>query len=149
VAQDKAFQQVHAWFAQALDHAVDDLPTAQADALKKVLWSLTDPKNPAVAPPPNTPSSFNKPSTSGKSLSVAAIVVGEVIVGIDPLKKAIDAIGGGDIGEAKDAIKVVVDQVKSAIDNAGIHSSAFGLGKLLLTLSDDIRTTPLPTPVAS
>ncbi len=149
VAQDKAFKQVHAWFAEAVDRAVKDLPAAERDALKKVLWSLTDPKNPALAPPPNTPSSFNKPTTSGKSLSVAAIVVGEVIVGIDPLKKAIDAIGGGNIGEAKDAIKVVVDQIKSAIDNAGIHSSAFGLGKLLLTLSDDIKTTPASTPVAN
>ncbi|MCB1723019.1 MAG: hypothetical protein H6959_00685 [Chromatiaceae bacterium] len=149
MASDKAFERVHAWFVEAIDDAFAGVAdAAQRAALAKVLWSLTDPKNPNVAPPPNASTAFNKPTTSGKSLSVAALVVGEVIVGIDPLKKAIDAIGGGNIAAARDAIKTVVDQVKSAIDNAGLHSSAFGLGKLLLTLSDDIGGNAPSTPVA-
>ncbi len=143
MAQDKAFQRVHAWFVQAVDQAVKDVPAIERDALKKVLWSLTDPKNPAVAPPPNTPASFNDASISGKSLSVAAIVVGEVIVGLEPLKRAIDAIGAGDVAAAKEAIQVVVGQIREAVNSSGMYTSSFGLGKLLLTLSDDI--TP-PTP---
>lgn len=149
MATDKAFERVHGWFDEAVKEAFDGVASpAQQDALAKVLWSLTDPKNPAVAPPPNNSNAFNKPTTSGESLSVAAIVVGEAIVGIEPLKQLIDAIGGGNLGDAKDAVKRIVDQVKSAIDNAGIHSSAFGLGKLLLALSGDIRTANASDPVA-
>lgn len=145
MAEDKAFKRVHAWFAQAVDESLKDIADAgQRDALKKVLWSLTDPKNPAVAPPAADPAAFNNASVSGKSLSVAAIVVGEVIVGIEPLKKAIDAIGAGNIGEAKDAIKVIVEQIKNAVNSAGFYTSSFGLGKLLLTLSDDIKPPEPP-----
>ncbi|MCB1789245.1 MAG: hypothetical protein KDJ24_03025 [Gammaproteobacteria bacterium] len=149
MATDKAFERVHAWFVEAVDDAFAGVANAaQRDALVKVLWSLTDPKNPNSAPPANTPTAFNKPTTSGESLSVAALIVGEVIAGIEPLKKAIDAIGGGNVADAKDAIKTVVERVKSAIDNAGVHTSAFGLGKLLLTLSDDITPATATSPVA-
>jgi hypothetical protein len=51
MADDKAFKRVHAWFVQAVDESLKDIPdAAQRTALKKVLWSLTDPQNPAVAP---------------------------------------------------------------------------------------------------
>ena len=145
MADDKAFKRVHAWFAQAVDESLKDIPdAAQRTALKKMLWSLTDPQNPAVGPPQADPSAFNNASVSGKSLSVAAIVVGEVIVGIEPLKKAIDAIGAGDIAAARDAIKVIIEQIKNAVNSAGFYSSSFGLGKLLLTLTDDIKPQEPP-----
>ncbi|MBP7392906.1 MAG: hypothetical protein KA945_03610 [Zoogloea sp.] len=152
MAVDNAFLRVHAWFEQAINEALKDVADPnQKAALGKILWSLTDPANPAVAPPPADPAQFAKASVSGKSLSVGAIVVGEVIAGIEPLKKAVDAIGNQDIGAAKEAIQILVNQVKTAVQSAGMYTSSFGLGKLLLTLSDDIKplTPPQPTkPVA-
>jgi len=72
---DTAFLRVHAWFDQAITEALKDVadPTQKA-ALRKILWSLTDPTNPAIAPPPAEPAQFAKASVSGKSLSVGAVV---------------------------------------------------------------------------
>ncbi|MBL8413236.1 MAG: hypothetical protein JNM42_02230 [Propionivibrio sp.] len=147
MAVDNAFLRVHAWFDQAINEALKDVADAdQKAALKKILWSLTDPTNPAVAPPPADPAQFAKASVSGKSLSVGAIVVGEVIAGIEPLKKAIDAIDDLDPEGAKEAIKTLVNQVKTAVQSAGMYTSSFGLGKLLLTLSSDIKPPDPPQP---
>lgn len=148
MAVDNAFTRVHAWFEQAVNEALKDVADAgQRETLKKILWSLADPKNPANPPPPAAyPNAFEKASLSGKSLSVGAIVLGEVIAGIAPLKKAIDALGAQDLAAAKEAIQVLVNQVKTAVQSAGMYTSSFGLGKLLLTLSRDIESTAPPGP---
>ncbi|MEO8410117.1 MAG: DUF6603 domain-containing protein, partial [Propionivibrio sp.] len=147
MATDTGFLRVHAWFDQAIDEALKDVADPnQKAALKKILWSLTDPVNPAVAPPPANPAQFKKASVSGKSLSVGAIVVGEVIAGIEPLKEAIDAIGAQDISAAREAIQTLVNQVKVAVQSAGMYTSSFGLGKLLLTLSSDVTPPTPPQP---
>ncbi|WP_428421212.1 DUF6603 domain-containing protein [Methylibium sp.] len=139
---DKAFERVHGWFAQAVEEAIKGVANAgERDALRKVLWSLVDPVDRNVAPPAADPAAFRQPNIAGSSLSVAAIVVGETLVAIDPLKKIIDALGGGNLGDAKDAVRVLVDQIKRAVSGARVHPSGFGIGKLLLTLSGDIATT--------
>lgn len=136
---DMAFERVHAWFVQAVERSLDDVAdVAQRDLLRKVLWSLADPVDPAVAPPPALPGAFRQPGVSGRSLSIAAIVVGEALVAIDPLKTAIAAIAGGQLGEAREAIRSLIEQIRRAAGGARVHPSAFGLGKLLLTLSRDV-----------
>ncbi len=140
---DAAFERVHAWYAQAIDRSIEGVADANQRALlRRLLWSLADPVNPAVAPPPNDPAGFNQPNVAGKSLSIAALVVGETIVAIDPLKAVIDALGGGNLGDAKEAIASLVQQIKRAVEGRRVAPSAFGLGKLLLTLSRDIETPP-------
>ncbi len=136
---DVAFERVHAWFAQAVERSLDDVADpAMRDALRRVLWSLVDPVNPAAAPPPAQPSAFNRPNIAGKSLSIAALVVGETIVAIDPLKTLIEALGSGNLAAAQDAVRTLIAQIRSAAGGARVHPSAFGLGKLLLTLSRDL-----------
>lgn len=140
---DASFERVHAWFAQAIDRSIQDVADAgQRDLLRRLLWTLADPLNPAVAPPPALATAFNQPNIAGKSLSIAALVVGETIVAIDPLQQVIEALGGGNLAEAKDAISTLVQQIKRAVDGQRVAPSAFGLGKLLLTLSRDVETPP-------
>lgn len=140
---DAAFERVHAWYAQAIDRSIEGVADTQQRALlRRLLWSLADPLDPAVAPPPNSPAGFNQPNVAGKSLSIAALVVGETIAAIDPLKAVIDALGGGNLADAKDAIASLVQQIKRAVEGRRVAPSAFGLGKLLLTLSRDIETPP-------
>ena len=146
---DKAFERVHGWFLQSVEEAIKSVADpGQRDALRKVLWSLADPVDRNVAPPAADPAAFNRPNIAGSSLSVAAIVVGETIVAIDPLKTIIDALGGGDIAGAKSAVVALVDQIKRAIDGARVYPSGFGIGKLLLTLSGDLRDNPPADPLA-
>lgn len=144
---DQAFTRVHAWFAQAVDDALSapvpstgqPIPAGpMRDALRLILWSLTDPVN-RNAVPTADPAQFNKPNIAGTSLSIAAIVVGEGIAAIDPVKKVLDALAAGNVGDAKDAIKTLVDQIKRAIDGARVHPSAFALGKLVMTLTKDLE----------
>lgn len=137
---DRAFPRVHAWFAQAVEEAVRDVPVGQRDALRRVLWSLADPVDRTVAPPPADPAAFKQPNVSGKSLSIAAVVTGEAIAAIDPVKTLLDALAGGDVTGAQGAIATLVGQIRRAVAGARVHPSAFALGKLLLTLTRDLET---------
>ena len=67
---DIAFLRVHAWFDQAITEALKDVahPNQKTALGRKILWSLTDPNNPGVAPPPADPAQF------AKSLSVGVLV---------------------------------------------------------------------------
>ena len=73
---DIAFLRVHAWFDQAITEALKDVahPNQKTALGRKILWSLTDPNNPGVAPPPADPAQFAIAGVSGKSLSVTTIV---------------------------------------------------------------------------
>jgi hypothetical protein len=146
---DKAFERVHGWFVQAVEAAVQAVPDAPGpnpaagrNALRQVLWSLADPVNRAVAPPPADAAAFNQPAIAGQSLAIAALVAGEALVAIDPLKKLLDALDNGAIGAAQEAIATLIDQIKRAADGARLYPSAFGIGKLLLTVSGDTGQPP-------
>jgi len=147
---DKAFEQVHAWFVQAIDAAVQAVPDAPGpnpgaarQALRQVLWSLADPADRANVPPAADPAAFHQPGIAGESLSIAALVAGEALGAIDPLKKLIDALDAGALGEAQAAVAALVAQVRAVVDGARATPSAFGLGKLLLAVSGD-SGQPLP-----
>jgi len=72
---DIAFLRVHAWCDQAITEALTDVAHAtQETASRKILWSLTNPTNPAVAPPPSDPAQFARGRVAGKNLSVDSLV---------------------------------------------------------------------------
>lgn len=140
---DTRFERVHAWFAQAVDRSVEGVPdVALRDALRKALWALADPVDRDVAPPPADPSAFNRPNLSGQSLSIAALVVGEAATVIGPLQALLGALGGQDLAAAKAAVSDLITLIRQALGGLRFSPSAFGLGKLLLTLSHDLETTP-------
>lgn len=136
---DKAFERVHGWFAQAIEQALQGVADAgQRAALRQVLWSLLDPLDRLAAPPPADPAAFRQPNVAGSSLSVAALVVGETLAAIEPLRRIVDALGGGAPGDARDAVVALVAQVRRAVEGARVHPSGFALGKLMLGLSGDL-----------
>jgi hypothetical protein len=142
---DQAFARVHAWFEQAIDESVKGMPAGPGrNALKLVLWSLADPVN-RNAVPAADPAAFQQPNVAGKSLAVAALVTGEAIAAIDPLKTLLDALGSGDVSGVQDAVKTLVQQVKRAMQGARVHPSAFALAKLVLTLTRDLETAAPPS----
>lgn len=150
---DKAFERVHGWFAQAVEAALQGVPDAPGpnpaaarNALRQVLWSLADPVNRSQAPPPASAAAFNQPQVAAGALSIAALVAGETLVALDPLQKLFSALDDGQLGPAREAISTLVDQIRRAAGGLRLYPSAFGVGKLLLTLSGD---TGQPMPVGN
>lgn len=149
---DKVFVQSYEWFGQALDHALagPTLNAAQKAQAQQLVWKLLgliNPNPPRPAPAALTLEHFaSGGGPAGQGLALAALVASEFLVALDTIKAAVDAISGG-LGNAarQDIFRIVgqvvqqVDRIVKGVDAAARYPSAFGLAKLLLTMSGDAR----------
>ncbi len=153
---DPVFVQSYEWFREAVTHALDATPwpiAADKARAEKVLWQLLgriDAANPPPAGNAITLEHFKGGGAAAEGIALAALIASEFIVALDTIKAAVDAIkaveAGGMSPAAKQGVfavvgKVVkqVDGIVKGVDAAARYPSAFGLAKLMLTMSGDAR----------
>lgn len=155
---DPVFVQSYAWFRDSVTHALDGTawPVA-ADKLRaeKLLWQLLG-RIAAADPPPAanliTLEHFKGGGAAAEGLALAALIAAEFVQALDTIKAAVDAIqavaDGGMTPAARQQVFAVVGQVVKQVDSivkgvdaAARYPSAFGLAKLMLTMSGDARAT--------
>lgn len=157
---DKVFVQGYEWFREAVDHVLADAPWPAADkaGVEKLVWKLIGRINvnsPLPAPNAVTLEDFQRGGAAAHGLALAALIAAEFLVALDTIKSAVDAVqavanGGMSPAAKNDVFKLVgqvvkqVDAIVKGVDAAARYPSAFGLAKLLLTLSDDARTAFVP-----
>lgn len=153
---DPVFVQSYEWFREAVSHALNATPwpnaadKARAEAL---LWQLLGRIN-ANSPPPAgsaiTLEDFQGGGAAAEGIALAALIASEFLVALDTIKAAVDAIKAVADGvmstAARQQVFVVVGKVVKqlssivqGVDAAARYPSAFGLAKLLLTMSGDAR----------
>ncbi len=157
---DKVFVQSYEWFREAVDHVLAGAPWPAADKarVEKLVWKLIGRINvnaPLPAPNAVTLEDFQGGGAAAQGLALAALIAAEFLVALDTIKSAVDAVqavanGGMSLAAKNDVFKLVgqvvkqVDAIVKGVDAAARYPSAFGLAKLLLTLSDDARTAFVP-----
>ncbi len=158
---DPVFVQSYEWFRESVTHALDATPwpvAADKARAEKLLWQLLG-RIDAASPPPAgnaiTLEHFQGGGAAADGLALAALVASEFVVALDTIKAAVDAIkavGEGGMSPAArqqvfDVVGKVVKQVRGiakGVDAAARYPSAFGLAKLMLTMSGDARATVAP-----
>ena len=154
---DPVFVQSYDWFRESVTHALDLTPwpvPADKARAEKLLWQLLG-RIDAASPPPAanaiTLEHFKGGGAAAEGIALAALVASEFLVALDTIKAAVDAIkavaDGGMSAAAKQQVfdvvgKVIkqVDAIVKGADAAARYPSAFGLAKLMLTMSGDART---------
>jgi hypothetical protein len=151
---DPVFVQSYAWFREAVDHALDGAPApvaAQRASVERLLWSLlgrADVDAPLPAANAITLEQFQGGGAAAQGIALAALIAAEFLAALDTIKAAVDAIQSGvGAGARQDIFRVVgkvvkqVDGIVKGVDAAARYPSAFGLAKLMLTMSGDARAT--------
>lgn len=145
---DRAFRKTYRWFRESVGHALagSTLSAAQKQQVEVLLWKLMGLANAdAQIPPDADPDNFQATGAAANSISVAALIVGESISIVDALQQAIAALAASDAAgklEALKQIKPLVQSIEALADSgnaASKVSSAFGLGKMLLSLTGDAQ----------
>ena len=150
---DRAFRKTYRWFRESVSHALagSSLSAAQQQQVEVLLWKLlglasADAQIPADADPDD----FQATGAAANSISAAALIVGESVAIVDVLQQAVAALAASDAAgklQALKQIKPLVQSIEALADSgnaASKVSSAFGLGKMLLSLSGDAqRVAPI------
>ncbi len=155
---DPVFVQSYAWFREAVDHALAAAPpavAAQRASVEKLLWTLLgriDVNAPLPAGSALTLEQFQGAGAASQGIALAALIAAEFLAALDTVKAAVDAIkavaeGGMSAAARQDIFRVVgqvvaqVDGIVKGVDAAARYPSAFGLAKLMLTMSGDARAS--------
>ncbi|GEM_PF-2003986 len=156
---DPVFVQSYEWFREAVDHALDaaTAPVAADRAnVEKLIWTLLgriDVNSPLPAANAVTLEQFQGGGGApAQGIALAALIAAEFLVALDTIKAAVDAIkavadGAMSAAAMQDIFRVVgkvvkqVDGIVKGVDAAARYPSAFGLAKLMLTMSGDARAT--------
>lgn len=153
---DPAFLHSYAWFREAIAHALDATPWPSPAARGKaqtLLWQLLGRVDAASPPPADaalTLAHFQGGGAAAEGLALAALVAAECLQALNLVRAAVEAArpaaeGGLDGAARQQAFALVaqvvhqVDRVAKGVDAAARHPAAFGLAKLMLTLSGDTR----------
>jgi hypothetical protein len=146
---DRTLLATYRWFRQAVGKALEQIPEIpkrqQVGGLIWQLLGMTADANGQI--PENPPASFENVTSEAASLAYAALIVGESLAALESVRSLVEALGGGQNAAAADAIKAageIFAHVAKIVDpaQAGKYPSAFGLGKMLLTISGDAATLP-------
>lgn len=156
---DPVFVQSYEWFREAVGHALDAAPApvaADRANVEKLIWKLLgriDLNSPLPAGNAVALEQFQGGGGApAQGLALAALIAAEFLVALDTVKAAVDAIkavadGGMSAGARQDIFRVVgkvvkqVDSIVKGVDAAARYPSAFGLAKLMLTMSGDARAS--------
>lgn len=155
---DPVFVQSYEWFRESVTHALDATPwpiPADKARAEKLLWQLLgriDAANPPPAGNAITLEHFQGGGAAAEGIALAALIASEFLVALDTIKAAVDAIkavaDGGMTAAARQQVFAVVgkvvkqiDSIVKGVDAAARYPSAFGLAKLMLTMSGDARAT--------
>jgi hypothetical protein len=155
---DPVFVQSYEWFRESVTHALDATPwpiPADRARAERLLWQLLgriDAANPAPAGNAITLEHFQGGGAAAEGIALAALIASEFLAALDTVTAAVDAIkavaDGGMSPAARQQVfavvgKVVkqVDSIVKGVDAAARYPSAFGLAKLMLTMSGDARAS--------
>ena len=156
---DPTFLRSYAWFREAVDHALNAAPApvaAQRADVERLIWTLLgriDVNTPLPAASAVTLEQFQGGGGApAQGIALAALIAAEFLVALDTVKAAVDAIqavadGGMSAAARQDIFRVVgqvvkqVDSIVKGADAAARYPSAFGIAKLMLTMSGDARAT--------
>lgn len=146
---DPVFVQSYEWFRESLTHALDLTPWPnQADKARaeKLVWQLLgriDAAVPAPAGSAITLEHFQGGGAAAEGIALAALIASEFLTALDTIKAATDSGASQAAKQQLFAVvgKVVkqVDSIVKGVDAAARYPSAFGLAKLMLTMSGDAR----------
>ena len=153
---DPVFVRSYEWFRESVTHALDATPwpiAADKARAERLLWQLLgriDAANPPPAGNAITLEHFQGGGAAAEGIALAALIASEFLVALDTIKAAVDAtqaVADGAMSPAArqqvfDVVGKVVRQVDSivkGVDAAARYPSAFGLAKLMLTMSGDAR----------
>ena len=149
---DKVFKKSYSWFRESVDRSLAIAsPAISADVRAQIaerIFALLG-LQPIGGTLPADPD-LNQFSTSGaaaESIAFAALIVGESIAALDTVRTVVEALQASDNAKKLDALKVIGDVIKQVdrIADPGQNAkypSAFGLAKILLTVSGDAQVTP-------
>jgi Family of unknown function (DUF6603) len=151
-APDKVFKKSYSWFRESVDRALaitDPSITAavRAEIAERIFALLgLQPMGGTLPANPNV-DDFASPGAAAESIAFAAVIAGESLAAIDTVRAIVEA---SDNAKKLEALKVIGDIIKQVDRIAGAgqnvqYPSAFGLAKILLTVSGDAQVTPKAT----
>jgi hypothetical protein len=145
---DKVFKQTYAWYKASIDRvSANVVPASAAPAVETMVWQVLGLLNAAAPPADPDISDFRDGGADAASLSVAVEVIGETLTALGYIKRAVDALDGGNPADALSVIGPVMQQIDrlSKLQPGSRYPSAFSIGKLLLMLSGDTDAEPAAT----
>lgn len=146
---DKVVRKSYAWFREGVDRALSEsnVPAAQRDQAAALLFKLVGLNAGGALPANPQLEDFGNTGAVAESIAYAALVVSESIAAIDTVSRVVQLQQndpGGGLGDALQLVGDVVKQVQRVVETVPPQTmpSAFGLAKLLLTLSGDADVLP-------
>ena len=146
---EKVVRKSYAWFREAVEHALNQavVPAAQKDQAVGLLSKLVGLN--AGGPLPDNPALEDFASTDAvvESIVYAGLIIAESISAVDTVGRTVEFLQHdpqNNLGDALQLVGDVIKQVQRVIDNVPPKTlpSAFGLAKILLTLSGDANVPP-------
>jgi len=140
---DKVFKQTYDWFRAAVTQALSAIPAGQRPQVEQLVWQMLGVLTPAAPPVDPNIEDFKTNGADAQSLALAAGIVGETLATLEYVKQAVDGLDGGNPAAALAVIGPLMHQVENFAKLPGnSYPSAFSLGKMLLSLSDDAQASP-------
>lgn len=146
---DKVVRKSYAWFREGVDRALSEsnVPAAQREQAAALLFKLVGLNAGGALPANPQLEDFGNTGAVAESIAYAGLVVAESIAAVDTVSRVVQlqqGDPGGGLGDAMALVGDVVKQVQRVIETVPPQTlpSAFGLAKILLTLSGDANALP-------
>lgn len=141
---DKVVRKSYAWFREAVGRALDQaaVPAAQKDQAAALLFKLVGLNAGGALPNDPQLEAFTSTGAVPESIAYAGLLAAESIAAVDTVSRTVAFLQSdpqNNLGDALQLVGDVIKQVQRVIENVPPQTlpSAFGLAKVLLTLSGD------------